>query len=302
VFPVLCAALLLCQVVITVRTELVAVPVSVTDGRGRHVSGLSLDNFRVFEDGRPQPIAVFSRGDAPLTLGLIVDRSQSMRTKTPALLAAIGALTRATRTGDEMFAVTFNDRVALALPDGESFTGDAKQIAAALAAVRADGETALYDGVAEGLQHLRFGQPGKHALVIVSDGGDNASRETYGRILALARQSDAVIYAIGLLGTSSEQEQEEDAALLQRLCADTGGVAYFPHTADEMLTMSTDVGRDIRDEYVLGFTPGDGTGGRAFRKIRVTVTAEGRGRLHARTRSGYLAGGGKGGRADKEKP
>jgi Ca-activated chloride channel homolog len=302
VLPVLCAALLLFQAVITVRTELVAVPVSVTDGRGGHVSGLSQDNFRVFEDGRPQPITVFSRGDASLTLGLIVDRSQSMRTKTPALLAAIGALTRATRTGDEMFAVTFNDRVALALPDDQPFTGDAKQIAAALTAVRADGETALYDGVAEGLQHLRLGQPGKHALVIVSDGGDNASRETYDRILALARQSDAVIYAIGLLGTSSEQEQEEDAGLLQRLCADTGGVAYFPHTAGEMLTMSTDVGRDIRDEYVLGFTPSDRTGGRAFRKIRVTVTAEGRGRLHARTRSGYLAGENKGGRADKERP
>ena len=300
--PRLSVALLLLQAVLTVRTELVVVPVTVTDALGRHVSGLGQENFRVSEDGRPQPISVFSRGDAPLTLGLVVDRSQSMRTKTPAVLAAIGALTRASHAGDEMFAVTFNDRVALALPGDKPFTNDAKQLEAALAAVRAEGETALYDGVVEGLQHLRLGPPGKHALVIVSDGGDNASQDTYDRVLALARQSDTVIYAIGLLGTTSEQEQEEDAGLLRRLCEDTGGVAYFPHTAGEMLTMATEVGRDIRDEYMLGFTPGERTGERAFRTIRVTVTAEGQGRLHVRTRSGYLAGGDKGGRNDKERP
>ena len=299
----LSVALLLLQSLFTARTEVVAVPVTVTDSRDRHVSGLSQEDFRVFEDDRPQPITLFSRGDTPLTLALVVDRSQSMRTKTSALLAVVGVLARSNRPGDQMFAVTFNDHVELALPAGQPFTNDAKQLEASLAAVRAEGETALYDGVVEGLQHLRLGQPGKHALVIVSDGGDNASRETYDRVLALARQSDVVIYAIGLLGTSPDQE-EEDAGLLKRLCGDTGGVAHFPQgeTASEIVALSTEVARDIREQYMLGFTPSERTGGRAFRTIRVTVTAPGRGRLHVRTRSGYLAGGDKGGHDDKETP
>ena len=302
VIPRLAVALLLVQGVITVRTELVAVPVTVTDAQGRHVTGLNQDNFRVFEDGRPQPIAVFSRGDAPLTLGVAVDRSQSMRSKTPALLAAVGALARSIRPGDEMFAVTFNDRAELALPGDQPFTNDAKQLEAALSAVRAEGETALYDGVAEGLRHLRLGQSGKHALVIVSDGGDNASRETYARILALARQSDAVIYAIGLLGTSSAHEEDENAGLLKRLCGDTGGVAYFPSTPSEIVAMAAEIARDLREQYTLGFTPGDRPDGRAFHKIRVTVTAPGLEHLHVRTRSGYLAGGDKAGTNDKDTP
>lgn len=296
--PRLSVALLLLQAVLTVRTELVVVPVTVTDALGRHVSGLGQENFRVSEDGRPQPISVFSRGDAPLTLGLVVDRSQSMRAKTPALLSAVAALAASSRPVDEMFAVTFNDRVSLALPGGQPFTNDAKELEAALAAVRPEGETALYDGVAEALRHLRLGHPGKHALVIVSDGGDNASRETYAQILALARQSDAVIYALGLLSTSVAEE-DEDAGLLKRLCDDTGGVAYFPRTPDEIATTSTEVARDLREQYTLGFTPGERTDGRAFRKIRVTVTAAGQGQIHVRTRSGYLAGGDK---SDKETP
>ncbi len=300
-FPQLCVALLLAQLVMTARTELVAVPVTVTDSRGRHVTGLSQGDFHVFEDGRPQPIVVFSREDVPLTLGVVADSSQSMRSKTPALLAAVGAIARSARPDDEMFAVTFNDRVEFALPRGQRFTHDATQLESALAAVRADGETALYDGVTEGLRHLQRGQSGRHALVIVSDGGDNASRETYARVLALARQSDVVIYAIGLMGTSPGQE-EENEGLLRRLCGDTGGVAYFPRTPGEILATSAQVARDLREQYTLGFTPSERTDGRTFRKIKVTVTVPGRERFHVRTRAGYLAGGGKGGSAREDTP
>jgi Ca-activated chloride channel homolog len=282
--------LVLLQGIITVRTELVAVPVTVTDGEGRHVTGLGEEDFRVFEDGRLQRIAVFSRGDAPLTVGVVVDRSQSMRSKTAAVTTAVGALAKLIRPADEMFGVTFNGRVALALPAGQPFTSQPKELENALAAVRAEGETALYDGVAEGLEQVRLGQPGKHALVIVSDGGDNASRESYARVLALARQSDTVIYALGLMGTSPAQE-DEDAGLLKRLCADTGGIAYFPRTPDQIASMSAEIARDLREQYTLGFTPEERSHGRAFHKIRVTVTAIGRGRLHIRTRSGYLSSG-----------
>jgi Ca-activated chloride channel homolog len=287
VIPLLSACLLLLQAVISVRTELVAVPVTVTDSRGRPVSGLRQDDFRVFEDGRPQPIALFHHGDAPITLGLIVDRSQSIRTKSSEFLIAVSTLLRSSRPDDELFAVAFNQRASFALPPGRPFTDDAKDLEAVLSAAPAEGRTALYDGVAEGLQHLELGHSGKRALIVVSDGADNASRRTYADVLALARRTDAVIYAIGLLGTPPVEE-EEDAGLLKRLCRDTGGAAYFPRSPAEIIAMATDIARDLREQYMLGFMPGERSDARTFRKIEVKVTAVGSGRVHVRTRAGYI--------------
>jgi Ca-activated chloride channel family protein len=280
--------LALLQVTISVRTELVAVPVSVTDARGHHVSGLTRENFRVLEDGRAQPIAVFHHGEAAVSVGLIVDRSQSMRMKGPALAAAVSALLRLSRADDELFGVAFNDRVSFALPAGQSFTSEPRALVAALTAVRAEGRTALYDGVAAGLEHLQRGHPGTHALVVVSDGGDNASVQTYARILELARRSDAVVYAVGLLGTSAG-DAEENSGLLRQLCRDTGGVAYFPRTPDEITAMSAEVARDLREKYTLGFVPTERADHRPFRAIDVKVIAAGHGRLQVRTRAGYFA-------------
>jgi Ca-activated chloride channel family protein len=287
VISLLPAVFLLLQAVISVHTELVAVPVTVTDPDGHHVSGLSQDNFRVYEDGRPQPIAVFHHGDSPVTLGLIVDRSQSMRPKARALRAAVSALLESSRPEDELFAVGFNDHVSLILPGGQPFTNDPQELQAALSATRAEGQTALYDGVAEALEHVQLGHATKYVLVVISDGGDNASRETYAGVLALAWRSQAAIYAIGLLGTSPIEE-EEDAGLLKRLSKDTGGVAHFPRSAAEVAAAASDIARDLREQYMLGFSPGPRTAARAFRKIAVKVSAAGQGRLRVRTRSGYI--------------
>ena len=284
------ALLLLLQSVITVHTELVVVPVVVTDASGGHVGGLAQDNFQIYEDGRLRPVTAFHHGEASITMGLIVDRSQSMRPKTPALLAAVSALLNSIRKDDELFAVDFSDHVSVELPADHPFTNDPKALRAQLLTVRADGQTALYDGVAEGLRQLQSGHGQRHALVVISDGGDNVSRLKYADVLALARQSDAVIYAIGLLG-DSPVEEEEDSGLLKRLCKDTGGVAYFPRTAEEIASASRQVADDLREQYTLGFEPAERTDARAFRKIEVRVTAAGAGRLHVRTRSGYLAAG-----------
>jgi Ca-activated chloride channel homolog len=287
VIALLPAFVLLLQTVISVRTELVAVPVVVTDARGHQVSGLRQENFRVFEDGRPRPIAVFHHGDVPITLGLIVDRSQSIRPKSSELRIAVSTLLRSSRPDDELFAVAFNEGASFALPPARPFTDDAKDLEALLTAVPAEGRTALYDGVAEGLQHLELGHAGKHALIVVSDGGDNISRRTYAEVLALARRTDAVIYAIGLLGTPPVEE-DEDAGLLERLCKDTGGAAHFPRSPAEIIAMATDIARDLREQYTIGFMPAERTDARAFRKIDVKVTAAGSGRVHVRTRAGYV--------------
>jgi Ca-activated chloride channel family protein len=284
------AIVLLLQAVISVHAELVVAPAVVIDARGHHVGGLTQESFRIFDNGRRQPISVFHHGESSVTLGLIVDRSQSMRPKTQALLAAVTSVLGTSRTDDELFAVDFNDDVSFALGDGRPFTNDANELAAALAAVRAEGRTALYDGVAAGLEHLERGRAQRRALVLVSDGGDNGSRRKYAEVLALARRSDAVIYAIGLMGSSVTEEQE-DAGLLQRLCKDTGGVAYFPKTDAEIAMASATVAADLREQYTLGFVPAERTDGRAFRKIEVTASAPGLGRLRVRTRSGYIAAG-----------
>ena len=280
------ALLMLLQSVIAVHTELVVVPVVVTDSQGRHVADLNEQSFHVFEDGRLRPTAAFHRGDAPITLGLIVDRSQSMRPKTQALLTAVSAVLRTIRKDDEVFAVDFNDNVSYELPRDHPFTNDPSQIHAALIAARSEGRTALYDGVAAGLKQLRAGHGERRALIVISDGGDNASTQKYADVLALARQSDGVIYAIGLLAASAEDD--EDAGSLKRLCRDTGGMAYFPRTAGEIADVSAQVAAELREQYTLGFLPGAPTQTRGFRKIAVTVAAEGRGRLRVRTRSGYV--------------
>lgn len=284
------ALLLLLQAIITVHTELVVVPAVVTDDGGRHVGGLNQENFRVYEDGKLRPTAVFNHGDAPVTLGLIVDRSQSMRPKVAALLVAVTALLQSTRTEDELFAVDFNDQAVFALPADHPFTNDPKVLEAALVSTRAEGQTALYDGVADGLQRLQSGHGERHALVVISDGGDNASLRKYADVLAIARQSDAVIYAIGLLSTSPD-DKDDDQGLLKRLCKDTGGVAYFPRTLQEIESASAHIAADLREQYTLGFVPGEQTAARAFRKIEVKVVAEGQGRLRVRTRTGYAPAG-----------
>jgi Ca-activated chloride channel homolog len=286
-FALLSAACVLLQAVISVHTELVAVPVAVTDHRGHPLKGLHQDDFRVFEDGRPRPIVAFRHGDEPVTLGLIVDRSQSMQPKTPALLTAVSALLESSRSDSELFAVNVNDRVAFALRDGRTFTNDPVELRSALIATRAEGRTALYDGVIQGLRHLQRGHANRRILIVVSDGGDNASRATSAEVLALAHRSDAVIYAIGLIGASS-MDTEENAGVLKRLCRDTGGAAYFPRTLEEIAAVSAEVARSVREQYTLGFAPGPSGDGPAFRTIKVTVAGDGRGRLRIRTRSGYV--------------
>jgi Ca-activated chloride channel family protein len=280
----LCAALLILQAVISVHTELVAVPVAVTDRRGHPVKGLRQEDFRVFEDGRPQPIVAFRHGEEPITLGLIVDRSQSMQSKAPALLALLSALLPPSRADGELFAVDVNDRVSLVLRDGKAFTDQPGELRDGVFAMPTEGRTALYDGVIQGLLHLQRGHADRRVLIVVSDGGDNASRHTAAEVLAMVRRSDVVIYGIGLLGVAGE---EEDPRVLKRLCKESGGAAYFPQTLAETVAVGTEVVSRLREQYTLGFVPGGPTEGAAFRSLTVKVTAAGGGRFHVRTRAGY---------------
>jgi Ca-activated chloride channel family protein len=272
------------QTKIAVSANLVLLPVNVTDARGTFVSGLKLEDFRVFEDGQLQKLTVFEERDTPVTVGLIVDHSRSMGAKIPDVVAAVTSFAHSSNPQDEMFVVDFNDNVSIELMKGKAFSNDAKELEEALTAVSARGRTALYDAVSEGLHHLQYGHLQKKALIIISDGGDNASHLKYSQVLAQARQSQSLIYSIALVGSDLE---EENPGLLRRLSKDTGGIAYFPHEGESVANVSAEIARDLREQYTLGYAPQNMKSADAFRKIEVKVTAPGHGKLRVRTRQGY---------------
>lgn len=274
------------QTTIRVTTNLVVLPVNVTDSNGAFVAGLQKQNFRVYEDAKLQNITLFAEEDTPVTVGLLVDHSRSMGPKLPDVITAVSTFARSSNPGDEMFVVDFSDKVSIELSDGKAFTSDAKILEKAVLAVSARGQTALYDAVAEGLKHLELGEREKKALVVVSDGGDNASRHKYSDVLFSARRAHAVIYAIVLAGNAHE---EENPRALEKLCKDTGGIAFFPHAGQNISDLAKAIARDLREQYTLGYTPEKSVGENSFRKLAVRVDAPGRGALRVRTRAGYLA-------------
>jgi Ca-activated chloride channel family protein len=281
---VVCFVIVL-QATFSVRTEMVVLPVTVTDGRGQAVTGLTADDFHVLDNGRLQPILLFRGGDVPATVGLIVDHSQSMRGKLPAVNAAIAAFARSGHSDDELFVVAFNDRARLQpWSAGTLFTSDAEELAAALEAARPEGRTALYDAVALGLRQLPAGQAQRKALIVVTDGGDNASALKYGEVRDLARASQAVIYGIGLTGAVT---QEENPEILKRLCRDSGGTAHFPPAAADIAAVVMAVARDLRAQYTIGFAPAAAGPKPVYRTLKVTVVSPRGDSRRVRTRAGY---------------
>ena len=270
---------------IVAKTELVVLPVRIVDVNGEFVSGLSPDNFRVYEDGRLQRISLFQQEDTPVTVGLVVDHSRSMGPKLAEVATAIVSFAQSSNPQDEMFVVDFNENVSLELLGGKPFTNNTKDLEQAVGAISARGQTALYDAVNEGLNHLQLARGDKKALVIVSDGGDNASQHKYADVLALARRSQTVIYSIGLIGAPNE---EEDPKVLQRLCNDTGGIAFFPGAKESVRDVSVRIAHDLREQYTLGFAPDHTDSHHSFRKIEVKVTAPGRSKVRVQTRRGYF--------------
>ncbi len=276
------------QAKITLTTALVLLPVNVTDSHGAFVSGLTAQNFKVFEDGRPEEITLFRQEDTPVTVGLIVDHSYSMGPKLSAVSLAVNAFAHSSNQQDEMFVVDFNENISVELMRGKPFTHDDAELQQALSAVSARGQTALYDAVIEGLTHVELGQWDKKALIIVSDGGDNASHATFSELLALAQQSHVVIYSIGLVDEAGE---EENPGVLKKLSNATGGITFLTKQSDEAAKFTKQIARDLREQYTLGYVPTINSNLDSFRKIVVQVSSPNSQKLHIRTRPGYLPNG-----------
>jgi Ca-activated chloride channel homolog len=269
---------------ISVNVSSVVLHATVQNHKGAPVSGLGKDDFQIFEDGVLQPIEFYSHEDIPVTVGLVLDNSGSMGPKRAEVITAAMAFARSSNPQDQMFVVNFNEFVSLGLPANMPFTDQTAQLQAALARFNANGETALYDALALALEHLKKGNRDKKVLIVVSDGGDNASKHKLSQILAMAGQSDAIIYTIGIY-TDEDPDQKPDA--LRQLAKATGGEAFFPQTIPDVVPICERIAHDIREQYTLAYSPAKIKPDGAYRAVVVKATAPGRGGLTVRTRTGY---------------
>jgi VWFA-related protein len=267
------------------HSDMVVLHVAVQDRKGGFVKGLSRDAFTVYEDGQAQEIDLFESDEPPITVGLVVDNSGSMRGKRDDVAAAALAFAKSGNPQDEMFLVNFNESVRMGLPPGMPFASELSSFASALATIKAAGQTALYDAVVSALWHLRQGAQRKKVLIVVSDGGDNASSATEHDVLRVARGTDAVIYTVGIF----TGDDNADAGVLKRLAQETGGARYLPKDPPKVVQTLEQIARDIRTAYTIGYAPINAKHDGTYRRLRVEVKAPGRGKLAVRARAGYVA-------------
>jgi len=268
---------------IRVNINLIVLHAAVLDPSGRYVSGLEKQDFSVSIDGRPRPITVFQKDDAPVTAGILVDNSASMLPKGSEVLAAALAFARAGNPQDEMFVVHFSDQIRLGLPPDRRFTGSISQLEAALSQFIPAGATALYDAVAQSLGHLRASPLERKILLIISDGGDNSSRTSFAEILDLLQRSGVVVYAVGLY---DDADRDRNPRVLTELAELTGGKAFFPAERKDVSKVCVDIARDIRVQYTLGI---EGMEDGQYHRIEVTAHDSRNGALEVRTRTGFFA-------------
>lgn len=271
------------------RSELVVLHLTVKGSRGAYVSDLPLEAFHLFEDGQPQSISFFTKQDAPVTVGLVLDSSGSMQAIADLVITAGVAFAETSNPQDDLFVLGFNEYVRATLPPGAPFTQDIPTFREALArAITARGKTALYDAVAAGLEYLDKGKFERKVLVVVSDGGDNASHRSFAQAITETQTSNAVIYTVGLI---DPVDREANPGRLRRIAEASGGEAFFPRRAAEVTDVLRHIARDIRNSYTLGYMSTNPTLDGAVRAIRVEVRLPGRrGRVEVRTRKGYVAG------------
>jgi Ca-activated chloride channel family protein len=257
----------------------------VTDRHGRYVSELARERFVVFDNGRRMPVELFTNEDMPVTIGLIIDGSSSMRSKVGEVIAASLAFAKSSNPNDELFAIRFNDDVRQMIPEPPFLpAADLRALQRAVSSLVPEGRTALYDAVVAGLEHLKAGTRPRKTLVVISDGGDNASRATLGDVLSRARVSNAAIYTIGIY---DDQDVDQNPGALKSIARATGGERFLPRSPGALLQACERIAREIRSGYTIGYVPPDRDG--AFHRIRVQVETPDQ-RLTVRTRPGYFAG------------
>jgi VWFA-related protein len=265
------------------ESRLVVLHVSIADKRGHLVTNLKSNDFKVFENGILQQVKIFRHEDVPVSMGLLIDDSGSMREKRARVEAAALALVKASNPQDEVFIVNFNDEAYLDVP----FTNDLSKMQQGLARIDSRGGTAMRDAINMSLDYEKTqAKKDKKVLVIITDGNDNASSASLERVVQRAAQGEVLIYAVGLLGEEEHHEATKAKRALKELTTSTGGMAFYPKDTNEVNDLALEIARDIRSQYTLAYTPQIADDG-SYRQIKVTVDAPGH--PVVRTRSGYYA-------------
>jgi VWFA-related protein len=265
-------------------TELVVLPVVVTDRQDRFVADLPRERFVVLDNGRPQTIALFTNEDTPVTVGLVIDDSRSMSPKLAEVIAAAAAFARSSNPQDELFAMAFNDTVQEQIGGRTLPVGDPEGLEKALRALVPQGRTALYDALVAALERSTQATRPRRVLILISDGGDNASAATLKDVLARARQSNVTIYTIGLFDADDE---DRNPGVLKSLAQATGGGRFLPDSPSRLMQACQHIAREIRSGYTIGYVPPDRDG--AYHRVRVEVRPPDGRRISVRTRPGYFA-------------
>ena len=264
-------------------SRLVDLHVSVLDKAGNMIKDIPESAFKVYENGVEQPIKVFRNEDAPVSMGILIDNSGSMRDKRAKVAAAALALVKASNPLDEVFIMNFNDKAYLDQP----FTHDLKEMEKALDRINSRGNTAMRDAISLALDYLETGREDKKVLLVVTDGDDNASNETMEQMERDVRRSGVLIYTIGLL-TEEEPRQARNARQALKALADaSGGQDFYPQSVAEVEDITPRVAHEIRNQYTLAYSPLNQALDGSFRQIKVTVA--GFGDSTVRTRNGYYA-------------
>jgi VWFA-related protein len=269
-------------------TRLVVLPTTVVDKNGHLVTTLPREAFTVLENGVQQEIKQFKREDVPVSMGLIIDNSGSMRDKRAKVEAAALALVKASNPDDEVFIVNFNDEAFLDNPHGKDFTSDIKEMEDALTRIDSRGGTAMRDAIRMSIDHVKEkSHKDKKVLVVVTDGNDNSSVVGLEDLVKAAQQSEVLIYSVGLLTDEERREAKRAEKALEALAEATGGETFFPRDVSEVERIATQVAHDIRNQYTIAYTPLNQAMDGSFRQIKVTVKASGNPTVRAR--SGYYA-------------
>jgi len=265
-------------------TRLVVLPVSVADKDGKLVSHLPRQAFKVFENGAEQPIKLFSEEDVPVSMGIIIDNSGSMRDKRQKVETASIDLVKASNPKDEVFIVNFNDEAFLDV----EFTNEMKKLEEGVARIDSRGGTAMRDAISMSIDYLKQkGKKDKKVLLVVTDGNDTASTGSLEKLIDKCRQNEVLIFAIGLLNEEERNEAKKAKRALDAITRESGGLAFYPKDLAEVDKITLAVAHEIRNQYTIAYSPTIQNLDGSFRQIKVTVN--GPGHPTVRTRTGYYA-------------
>lgn len=273
--------------IIRKNVDLVLVPVTVTDGSNRLITGLDQENFQVFEGKQAQKIKHFSSEDAPVSLGIILDVSGSMSTKIERARESVLQLLKSSNPQDEFFLMTFSDTPQLL----EDFTQNPDDVQNHLLFAAPKGRTALLDAIYLSIQNMKKAKYQRKALLIISDGGDNHSRYNESDVKSLVKEADVMIYSIGIFDADFRSEEERlGPALLSEISLVTGAASFTLDNPNDLPEITNRIAMELRNQYVLGYRPNTSKPDGKYRKIKVKlILPRGISALHVQARAGYYA-------------